>query len=85
MTSGTLTELMELLNGFKTMKDIEAVAVTSRNGINMASSVPPKTNPDTLAAMNSALQYAADILTGRVKNSLSDRVVIECEIIYRLK
>ncbi len=79
MTSGTLTELMELLTGFKTMKGIEAVAVTSRNGINMASSVPPKTNPDKLAAMTSVLQNAADILTEQVKNSSADRMVIECE------
>ncbi|MCG7848539.1 MAG: roadblock/LC7 domain-containing protein [ANME-2 cluster archaeon] len=79
MTDGTLTELMELITDFKTMKCIEAVVVTSRSGINIASSVPPKTNPDTLAAMSSALQYAADILTGRAKKSFSDRVVIECE------
>ena len=79
MTSGTLTELMELITGFKTMKSIEAVVVTSRNGINMASSVPPKTNPDKLAAMSSVLQNVADILTKQVDNNSADNVVIECE------
>jgi predicted regulator of Ras-like GTPase activity (Roadblock/LC7/MglB family) len=80
MTIGTLNELMELLTGFKTMKGIESVVVTSRSGINIASLVPPKTNPDTLASMSSVLHNSADILIELVNNNNSaDNVVIECE------
>lgn len=79
MTDGTITKLTELLIGFNTIKNIEAVVVTNRNGMNIGSSVPPKTNPDTLAAMCSALQNAADFLMKNIKNSTADRVVIECE------
>jgi len=71
--------LRELLIGFNTMKGIEAVVVTSRSGINIASSVPQKANPDTLAAMSSALQNAADILTSQINKDSAYRVVIECE------
>ncbi|MCL7412401.1 MAG: roadblock/LC7 domain-containing protein [ANME-2 cluster archaeon] len=79
MIDGTFPKLTELLIGFNTIKNIEAVVVASRNGINMGSSVPPKVNPDTLAAMCSALQNAADFLMKNIKNSTADRVVIECE------
>ena len=79
MTQDILAELMELIISFNSKKGIEAVAVTSRGGVNLASSVPPKTSPDTLAAMSSALQNAADILTEHVNYSSAERVVIECE------
>ncbi|MCL7414456.1 MAG: roadblock/LC7 domain-containing protein [ANME-2 cluster archaeon] len=79
MTSDVLAELMELLIGFKSKGNIEAVVVASRSGVNLASSVPLNTNADTLAAMSSALKNAADIMIGQGKNDLAQRVVIECE------
>lgn len=79
MTNDVLSELMVLLADFKTMGGIEATLVTSRGGVHLASLVPPNTNPETLAAMSSALQNAADIMTTQVNKSTPTRVVIECE------
>jgi len=73
------SNLMELLAGFKTTGGIEAALVTSRSGVHLASLIPPRSNPDTLAAMSSAMQSAADIMSSHVKHGTPHRMVIECE------
>lgn len=79
MTHDVISAIAELLIGFKTIRGIEAALVTTFGGVNLASMVPPKTNPDTLAAMSSALQNAAEIMTSQMKKGSPDRIVIECE------
>ena len=79
MVQDVLSELTELLAGFKAMGGIEAALVTSQGGINMASLVPPRTNADTLAAMSSILQNAGDFITMQFKKGHSNRIVVECE------
>lgn len=73
------SNLMELLAGFKKTGGIEAALVTSRSGVHLASLIPPKANPDTLAAMSSAMHSAADIMSTHVNQGTPYRVVIECE------
>jgi predicted regulator of Ras-like GTPase activity (Roadblock/LC7/MglB family) len=73
------SNLMELLAGFKTSGGIEAALVTSWSGVHLASLIPPKSNPDTLAAMSSAMHSAADIMSNHVNQGTPHRVVIECE------
>jgi predicted regulator of Ras-like GTPase activity (Roadblock/LC7/MglB family) len=77
MARSNLTELMELLTGFRARRGIEAAVISTRNGIILTSSVAPKTSPKTLAAMSSALHNAADILLENVNNSSADRIVVE--------
>ncbi|MCL7476181.1 MAG: roadblock/LC7 domain-containing protein [Methanosarcinales archaeon] len=79
MTGSILTEMMELLNKFKIRRGIEAVVITTRNGITLTSSVGHRINTKTLAAMSSAMYSAADILIGKVSDSSADRVMIECK------
>ena len=79
MTRDMQSNLMDLLTGFKTTGGIEAALVTSRSGVNLASLIPPKSNPDTIAAMSSAMQSAADIMSKQVNKGTPHRVVIECE------
>ena len=79
MVQDTISELTELLAGFKSMGNIEAALVTSKSGINLASHVPPGANADSLAAMSSTLQNAGDFITTQFKKGHSIRVVVECE------
>jgi len=79
MVQDVLSELTELLAGFKAIGGIEAALVTSHSGINMVSLVPPRTNADTLAAMSTTLQNAGDFITMQFKKGHSNRIVVECE------
>ncbi|MCL7412847.1 MAG: roadblock/LC7 domain-containing protein [ANME-2 cluster archaeon] len=79
MTESILAQLKELLVNFKIRSGIEAVVIMTRSGVNLVSSVTSKTNPDTLVAISSALQNAADIMVRKTRNSSADRVVIECK------
>ncbi len=79
MTFDMQSNLMEILTGFKITRGIEAALVASRSGVYLASLVPARYNPDTLAAICSAVHSAADIISSQVKQGTPHRVVIECE------
>lgn len=79
MTESILATLKELLINFKLRSGIEAALITTRSGVNLVSSVSSKTNPDSLVAISSAVQNAAEIMLRQTNNSSADRVVIECK------
>jgi len=79
MAQDVLSDLNEILISFRAMSGIEAALITTPGGINLASIVPPGTNPDTLAAMSSTVQNAGNLMITQLEKGHSKRVVVECE------
>jgi len=71
------------LNGLKTMVDIDAFAIISRDGLLMAD-VSQNIHAEVFAAMSATLMEAAEIASSELQKGSPNRVIVEskkCKII----
>ncbi len=76
----TVKEMLEkVLDGLRSVGDIEASAIVSRDGLLMASDMAPGINADTFAAMSATMLGAAETAAAELGRGLPDRIIVESE------
>ncbi|MDI6859577.1 MAG: roadblock/LC7 domain-containing protein [Methanocellales archaeon] len=73
----TAEMLKKVLADLGVAVDVEASAIISRDGLIMASDIPPGVHAETFAAMNATMLEAAEIATSQLKKSVPDTLIIE--------
>ncbi|MDI6903171.1 MAG: roadblock/LC7 domain-containing protein [Methanocellales archaeon] len=74
----TTAEMLEsILNDLKRTGDIEASAIVSRDGLIMASDIPPGIHAEAFAAMSATMLGAAETATAELKKGIPDRIIVE--------
>ena len=72
-------ELGRLLGDLRRAGDIRAAAVVSRDGVLIASSMPPEVHPETFAAMAAIMLGAAETATLEMNAAAPDRLIVETD------
>ena len=76
----TVKEMLEkVLDGLRSVGDIEASAIVSRDGLLMASDMAIGINAETFAAMSATMLGAAETAASELGRGLPDRVIVESE------
>jgi len=70
-------DLEILLGGLKRTGDVQASAVVSRDGLLMASDIPPGIHAEAFGAMNATMVGAAETAISELQKGVLARVVIE--------
>ena len=74
----TVAEMLKkIVSDLKRTGDIEASAVVSRDGLIMASDIPPGVQAETFAAMSATMLGAAETATSELKKGVPDRIIVE--------
>ncbi|MDI6902333.1 MAG: roadblock/LC7 domain-containing protein [Methanocellales archaeon] len=69
--------LDKVLSDLKSIGDVEASAIVSRNGLLKASDVSSDIRAETLAAMSATMLGAAETATSELKKGIPNRVIVE--------
>jgi len=76
----TVKEMLEkVLDGLRSVGDVEASAIVSRDGLLMASDIAPGINAETFAAMSATMLGAAETAATQLGRGLPDRIIVESE------
>lgn len=75
MTS--IEQLEEVLRNLNRIGGVEALAVASRDGLLIASTISGKQHAETFAAMSATMLGAAETATTELGKGIPDRVIIE--------
>jgi len=76
MTS--LREMLEnVLKDLKSVGDVEASAIVSRDGLLIAADIPQNVNGEAFAAMTATMLGAAETATSELGKGIPDRVIVE--------
>lgn len=76
----TVKEMLEkVLDGLRSVGDIEASAIVSRDGLLMASDMASGINAETFAAMTATMLGAAETAATELGRGLPDRIIVESE------
>ncbi len=76
----TVKEMLEkVLDGLRSVGDIEASAIVSRDGLLMASDIATGINAETFAAMSATMLGAAETAAAELGRGLPDRIIVESE------
>ena len=76
----TVKEMLEkVLDGLRSVGDIEASAIVSRDGLLMASDMAIGINAETFAAMSATMLGAAETAATELGRGLPDRIIVESE------
>lgn len=70
-------DLEKVLAQIKRTGSVEASAVVSRDGLLMASDIPPGIHGETFAAMSATMLGAAETAISELKKGVPERVIIE--------
>jgi hypothetical protein len=74
----SLREMLEkILKDLKSVGDIEASAVVSRDGLLIAADMSPSANAEAFAAMTATMLGAAETATSEMGKGIPDRVIVE--------
>lgn len=71
--------LNKILVDLKKIGKIEAVAISTRHGINLSAIMPKNHTPETLAAMMSTMLGAAETASIEFRKGIPRRVIVETE------
>ncbi|MDP6627616.1 MAG: roadblock/LC7 domain-containing protein [Methanopyri archaeon] len=71
--------LEKVLDDLRSVGDIEASAIVSRDGLLMASDMATGINAETFAAMSATMLGAAETAASELGRGLPDRVIVESE------
>lgn len=73
-----LKEMLEkILKDLKSVGDVEAGAVVSRDGLLIAADISQNVNSDSFAAMTATMLGAAETATSELGKGVPDRVIVE--------
>ncbi|MDP7080048.1 MAG: roadblock/LC7 domain-containing protein [Candidatus Undinarchaeales archaeon] len=76
----TVKKMLEkVLDGLRSVGDIEASAIVSRDGLLMASDMATGINAETFAAMSATMLGAAETAATELGRGLPDRIIVESE------
>jgi|APIni6443716594_1056825.scaffolds.fasta_scaffold387134_2 hypothetical protein len=72
-------ELADLLKELENVGDIDGAAITTRDGLLVASRLPRDVNAETFAAMSATMYGAAETAVSELKKGAVKRVISEAE------
>ncbi len=72
-------ELADLLKELENVGDIDGAAITTRDGLLVASRLPRDVNAETFAAMSATMYGAAETAVSELKKGSVKRVISEAE------
>ncbi len=70
-------QLEKILKDLKSVGDIEASAIVSRDGLLIAADISQNVNADAFAAMTATMLGAAETATSELGKGIPDRVIVE--------
>lgn len=70
-------QLEKILKDLKTVGDIEASAIVSRDGLLIAADISHNVNAEAFAAMTATMLGAAETATSELGKGIPDRVIVE--------
>ena len=74
----SMREMLEkVLRDLKSVGDIEASAVISRDGLLMAGDIPSDVHAETFAAMSATMLGAAETAISELRRGIPERVIVE--------
>ncbi|AEA47632.1 roadblock/LC7 domain-containing protein [Archaeoglobus veneficus] len=74
----SLREMLEnVLKDLKSVGDVEASAIVSRDGLLIAADIPQSVNAEAFAAMTATMLGAAETATSELGKGIPDRVIVE--------
>ena len=73
-----IKEMLEkILKDLRTVGDVDASAIVSRDGLLIAADIPQNVNAEAFAAMTAAMLGAAETATSELGKGVPDRVIVE--------